>query len=206
MTNDKPIITIFMISAIIAVITAAPRYAEANSILIRLGRAGEVVVDFFKGSKSAVKPLGKEVLKHSGSFARQATRLFGDDAARLLAKVPRADAARMMRYAATTGDDTVRTSLMAHYRKGGNRFLDQLARVNERKILAGGLSTAMIVTAYNASKGFNTLAENSPEVFGGVMNHVANLAAFPYLVLGTGLALFILFRVVEKWRRTRSAG
>lgn len=154
--------------------------------------------------------IGTEVLEleaKSPGMTKHVVKNFGDDCVRYFAKnVPAKDATRLIGYAGRADTQATRQMLLDYYKKGGTHFLEKL---NWKHIMAGGLSAAMITSAYQISdgiqEGFTTVAKSSPEAFKETVAHVIDRATMPIVVpatlFGVGLAAIWLFRYYIRTRR-----
>lgn len=96
----------------------------------------------------------------------KAVELFGDDAVRMFAKAPADDITRMIGYASRADRPETARLLQDAYVKSGGKILDHL---NWKHIMAAGLSTAAVVTAYKLTNSVEALAETRPELFAGIL-------------------------------------
>ena len=145
-------------------------------------------------------------------LGRQAVTCFGDDAVKILVKLPPDDAAKLVSFAAKADTPKTAKLLMANYKKTGGKILQHL---DGKKILAAGLTTSMVIAAYKVSDGvedgirevadgMHDVARNSPEDFTRIVERPLTYVG----VLGTlgGLGALALFLVpLAGWLRRRLA-
>lgn len=111
------------------------------------------------------KRIGPDVLRVEAAAPGMATRIvreFGDDGIHLLAGQPSQDVSRLLGYAAKTNNPEARKLLYETYAKSQHKstFLEALNK-NWKVIMAGGLTTAAIVSAYKISDGIQEGLKNS---------------------------------------------
>lgn len=114
------------------------------------------------------KRLGPDFMTLEGKvpgLGAKAVQLFGDDAAKALAKAPADDLAKLIGYAEKADNVETVAHLFKTYQKDSN-FLKHL---NWKTIMASGLSLSAITAAYKVSngveKGIEIAAEKSPTTF-----------------------------------------
>ena len=114
------------------------------------------------------KRLGPDFMVLEGKvpgLGAKTVQLFGDDAAKALAKAPADDLAKLVGYAEKADNAKTVAHLYNTYQKD-NRILKYL---NWKTIMASGLSVAAITGAYKVSNGIEesltTAAEKSPTTF-----------------------------------------
>ena len=113
--------------------------------------------------------IGPEFVKLEGrvpGLGKKAVECFGDDAVRILVKLPPDDAAKMIAYAGKADSPKTAKLLLKHYKKTSGTILKHL---DGKRIMAVGLSAAMVTAAYKVSDGvedgLKDVAHNSPESF-----------------------------------------
>ncbi len=180
--NEYYTAIIFMV-----IMFALSSYNAGAAVGPALKAAGKVISK--NGAKQAANIGGKALTRMSPQLAKQVASKFGKSGAKVLIKAPVADTVRLVEYANKATNSGVRKALLKYYKKGGTKFLDQLSW---EKILAGGLSTAMIISAYQVSDGMQegmaNISKESPEVFGDMVARITNWVTMPF-VLGAGILL-----------------
>lgn len=125
---------------------------------------------------------------------------FGDKAVPYFHRsVPTGDMARLVRYAQKADTPQTRALLLSHYKKGGSTYLD---RLDWKRILAGGLSASMVISAYKISdgveEGLKNLSANNPDMFSSTLKRALFWPMLPFVLavslLGCGRALIHLVR------------
>ena len=120
--------------------------------------------------------IGPEFVKLEGrvpGLGKKAVECLGDDAVRILVKLPPDDAAKMIAYAGKADSPKTAKLLLEHYQKTGGTILNHL---DGKRIMAVGLSVAMVTAAYKVSDGvedgirevadgIHDVANDSPESF-----------------------------------------
>ena len=144
------------------------------------------------------KRIGPEVLEieaRTPGMAARLVRKFGDDAVKTLAKHPE-DTTRLVGYAAKADSPETARLLYETYKKSSNpnAFLEQL---NWKDIMAVGLSSAAIISAYQISDGIQEGFKN-PET----LNHTITL-----VICGIFAALAIIFSpfIFKRFLKCRKA-
>lgn len=185
----------YIIVMIGVLLTATICEANAGGVGLVLKGAGKLASK--NCVKQAAKAGGKSLSKIPPHIQSQVLRNFGNSGAKILEKAPISDTIRLVEYAGRAGSKQVRNTLLTYYQKGGTQFLD---RLSWDKILAIGLSTSMIVGAYQTSDGIQTgmqnVSKSSPEIFGNTVNHMIKWITSPF-VLSSGILLvgFALIRL-----------
>lgn len=151
-----------------------------------------------------VRRLGPEVLeleaKVPSAAARVATQ-FGDDAVVLFARsIPERDIPRLIGYAERADSPATRQLLLSSYQQTGGKILDWL---DWKKIMAVGLSSAMITAAYKTSdgiqEGLKTTALQHPETFAKTTTEIVRRVTIPFVWPATALGLgWVLIRL-RRW-------
>ncbi|MBO4621008.1 MAG: hypothetical protein J5654_12985 [Victivallales bacterium] len=113
--------------------------------------------------------IGPEFVKLEGrvpGLGKKAVECFGDDAVKVLVKLSPDDAAKMIAYAGKADSPKTAKLLLKHYKKTSGTILKHL---DGKRIMAVGLSAAMVTAAYKVSDGvedgLKDVAHNSPETF-----------------------------------------
>ena len=146
------------------------------------------------------KRIGPDVLlleTKAPGMAAKAAQNFGDDGIHALVRAGNpADMGRLVGYAERAESDHARKLLLNGYLEQGGKFLD---RFDWKTVMAGGLSTAVIVGAYKTSDGIQTglveVSKNNPEVFQKTVKDVIEPVAVPvkiFLFVLGGLLLYPL--------------
>ena len=144
------------------------------------------------------KRIGPEVLEIEAKTPGMAARLvreFGDDAVKTLAKHPD-DTTRLVGYAAKADSPETARLLYETYKKSSNpsAFLEHL---NWKHIMAAGLSSAAIISAYQISDGVQE-GLNNPET----LNHTITL----FFCLGfVGLVIIFSPFIFKNYLKCRKA-
>lgn len=115
----------------------------------------------------------------------KAVDTFGDDAVRMFAKAPADDVTRMIGYAAKADNPKTVRLLQDAYVKSNGKILDHL---NWKHIMAAGLSTAAIISAYKLTNSMETLAESNPELLANMLT-----SSIHWLLVLLVAAVIILF-------------
>jgi len=157
----------------------------------------------------AIRRVGPELLELEArhpAIALRATRAFGDDAVRYLAKeVPSSDLPRLVGFAERADSPATRKLLLEAYRRDGPVILRKL---DWKVVLATGLSAAMITGAHQVSDGIQdsltTLASDHPGkvpvAIGALTSPLRTLARTIAVVVGLG----ILWQFRSQLRRLRA--
>ena len=150
------------------------------------------------------KRIGPEFMKleaHVPGLGKQAVTCFGDDAAKLLVKMPADDAARLIRFGAKADSPRTAKMLLDGCQKTSGAILKHL---DGKRIVALGLSAAMVTAAYKVSDGIEDglteIASESPE-------HFTNVVARPLIwggVCGFLMIAWFLFPI-RTWLGMRFA-
>ena len=109
--------------------------------------------------------VGKDFVTLEGKvpgLGAECVRLFGDDAAKSLAHAPAGEITQLVGYARRANSPQTVKVLNDAYQKSNGKVLKYL---NWKHVMAGGLSVAAVVSAYNLSGGVAQLAETHPEYF-----------------------------------------
>lgn len=153
-----------------------------------------------------MRRLGPKVVeleaRHPG-LATKAIRLFGDDAVKVLAKVPQKDMSVLVGYAARTDTPATRRMLLEAYTKTARPsvFLATLEK-HKTGILLTGLSVATVKLAWEAADGFR---EGAKEAGKGLMQKMSeglmqgvreHPVAAGIMGLGAGLLTLTLLSLV----------
>lgn len=156
--------------------------------------------------------IGPDVLRLESRAPGLTVRIveeFGDDAVKTLAKQPPQDVTRLLGYAAKADSPETEKLLYKTYVNSSNpsAFLDHL---NWKHIMAGGLTAAMITTAWktgNATETFaekvgnatETLASEHPDAFTGFFDDLT--LPFKIIVYALGaLLIWMLFPAARCFR------
>ncbi len=154
-------------------------------------------------SKTSNKIVQKGIKKLSPTIVHQTAKNFGKQNLKYIKNIPASDLRRLNAYAGKAGDQATKNALMSYYKKGGTKFLNKLTW---KQITATGLSLSMVIAAYQVSdgiqSGMDTIAQDSPEVFGNTVHGMIKWLTFPF-VLAAGLffggkALISLFSYYKK--------
>lgn len=111
------------------------------------------------------KRIGPEFLQLEGKLpglALEATKHYGDDAIRTLAKIPKDDAAKLITFAKHADSPKTVSKLFANYSKYGSKFLKAL---DAKKIVALGLTGAMLMVSDNICDNMDAIAQTHPAWF-----------------------------------------
>lgn len=129
------------------------------------------------------KRLGPEFMTLEGKvpgLGRKAVHLFGDDAAKALAKAPADDISKLIGFAEKADSAKTASLLYKTYQKDGGRFLKYL---DWKTIMASGLTASTIIAAYKISNGVEegiiAAATKSPFTFMAISGLVALLLLLP---------------------------
>ena len=113
--------------------------------------------------------IGPDFMKleaHVPGLGKQAVTCFGDDAVKLLSKMPADDAAKLIRFGAKADSPRTAKLLLDGCTKSSGKILQHL---DGKRIVAIGLSAAMVTAAYKVSNGvedgLTEMAADSPEHF-----------------------------------------
>ena len=142
--------------------------------------------------------IGPDFMKleaHVPGLAKQAVTCFGDDAAKLIAKMPANDAAKLIRLASKADSPRTARMLLEGCQKTSGTILKHL---DGKKIIALGLSVSMITAAYKVSngieEGMTEIASESPEHLTSVISRPLICSVVcGFLVLGWFLS------PIRKW-------
>ena len=150
------------------------------------------------------KRIGLEFMKletHVPGLGKQAVTCFGDDAVKLLSKMPADDAAKLIRFG--TKADSPRTArlLLDGCAKSSGEILKHL---DGKRIVALGLSASMVTAAYKVSNGIEDglteIASNSPEHFTRAVSR-----PLVYAIICGMLILIGFIFPVRRWLTARHA-
>jgi len=150
----------------------------------------------------AAGAVGREFLLLEGKLpglALEAFRIYGDEGVRYLSLLPTGDAAKLIAYGARRNSPEVSAALLKGYRRTSGRILNSL---DGKKIMAAGLSAAMVAAAWQVSDGagdgLRELALRDPESFGKV---ISNLTLPFWLLLSGCVVILLLPWFVSSFRR-----
>ena len=145
------------------------------------------------------KRIGPDVLRLEAKLPGITTRVvsnFGDDAVRVLNQAPKDDIVRMVGYAQKADTPETQKLLFQCYKDSKNRS-KFLSHLDWKKIMAGGLSAAVITAAYNVSDGIhdavNTVAVNSPEHLPQTLDSAISPFRYVFYTALAILALYVLY-------------
>jgi len=149
--------------------------------------------------------IGTKVLELEAKLPGATTNVinsFGDGAVRYLAKKAHpSDISRLLGYAKHADSQATKELLYQAYKKSGHNGTHFLEKLNWKHIVATGLSTSMIVSAYQVSKGIGDgikgMLKNNPQFFKNIMAS----ATSPFTMLGIIVFIFLLFRLVLRKRK-----
>jgi hypothetical protein len=148
--------------------------------------------------------IGVEVLEIESSHPGLAIRIvnnFGDDAVRVLSNnSDKTNLTKLLGYAEKSKSTRVRSQLYEHYKKGGDRFLNQL---DWKTITAIGLSSSMIISAYKISSGIEDgmgeLVDKNPnlgsELIEKIVDNLTKPITIPLLILFLGVVVMLLLKI-----------
>ncbi|MBO5438670.1 MAG: hypothetical protein J6A23_13495 [Thermoguttaceae bacterium] len=131
--------------------------------------------------------------KHPGIVLKTASE-FGDDGIRVLNKAPSKDVSKMLSLAENADSPATREMLLKYYQKSPNKakFLEN---INWKTVVAVGLSTAMVLSAYEVSAG----VRDSIEIHGPELLREGNrMLKWSVGLLAALLAFPILFPLTRK--------
>ena len=149
------------------------------------------------------KRIGPEFMKleaHVPGLGKQAVSCFGDDAVRILTKLPKEDAAKIIGFGLKADSPATSRLLLECTQKTSGKILQHL---DGKRIVALGLSAAMVTAAYKVSEGVEegvrTAAEKSPESFAKSVTYpMAGVA-----VVGLLLLVYFLFPLRSLFKRRK---
>ncbi|MBP5639634.1 MAG: hypothetical protein J6X55_09155 [Victivallales bacterium] len=134
------------------------------------------------------KRIGPEFLQLEAilpGLGKQAVGCFGDDAVHFLIKLPKEDAAKLIGYGLKADSSATSKLLLECSQKTGGKILQHL---EGKRIVALGLSAAMVTAAYKIStgveEGIKTTAEQSPEQF-------TRIATYPVTAVAVVVLIFL---------------
>jgi hypothetical protein len=137
--------------------------------------------------------VGVDAIELEARAPGQATKvfeLFGDDLGKVAATAVRTqDMPRIIKYAELSDSAHTRGLLIDAYRKEGPGLFE---RIPPRLVLAGGLSSAMVLGVYEAtapSRAKAKVLEENPEIVRDVMNH----STLVWATVGLTMALILLW-------------
>ncbi|MBR4666320.1 MAG: hypothetical protein IKO93_20810 [Lentisphaeria bacterium] len=130
-------------------------------------------------------------------LAAECVRLFGDDAAKSLAHAPAGEITQLVGYARRANSPQTVSVLNEAYRKSNGKVLKYL---NWKHIMAAGLSTGAIISAYKLSGGVAELAEKHPERFERIIDKWTWPIPLMLLVL-LGLTVWFAWGPVARLRK-----
>ncbi|GLI57312.1 hypothetical protein PM10SUCC1_28260 [Propionigenium maris DSM 9537] len=154
-----------------------------------------------------VRKHGDKILELEGFAPGISKRIidnFGDDAIGKLSKVGnKSELSRVIAYGEKADSPETRKLLWKNYEKNGAKFLD---KIDYKMVMAGGLTTSMIITANNISggveEGIKIVAEENSEVLSDVVSEPINAVMKPFVpaitIFTVGLALLYLVKVYKK--------
>ena len=130
-------------------------------------------------------------------LAAECVRLFGDDAAKSLAHAPAGEITQLVGYARRANSPQTVSVLNEAYRKSNGKVLKYL---NWKHIMAAGLSTGAIISAYKLSGGVAELAEKHPEQFERIIDKWTWPIPLMLLVL-LGLTVWFAWGPIARMRK-----
>ena len=148
--------------------------------------------------------IGPDFMKleaHVPGLGKQAITCFGDDAAKMIAKLPADDAAKLIRLGTKADSPQTARLLLEGCEKTSGTILKHL---DGKKSLAIGLSASMVTAAYKVSNGIEDslteIASESPE-------HVTNIVYRTLIFAVGGILLCLVWFVfpARKWLGARLA-
>lgn len=142
--------------------------------------------------------VGVDVVELEAKAPGQAShvfQLFGDDAGKAVAKTVRTeDLPRLIKYGEKADNEGTRKLLLETYQKEGPSLFE---RIPPKVILAGGLSSAMLLGTYGAGAEDRAKADvlqNNPDIAKAVMLHAATVNGIVGGVILLVLILVLLWR------------
>ncbi len=139
-------------------------------------------------------------------LSTKAIKEFGGKNIKYLSKIPADDSVKLVGYAGKATSPSAKKLLISSYKKGGSEFLNSL---NYKHIIAGGLSVAMITSAYKISNGLEEgmieVSKNSPSGFIDIANSTITKILSPYILLGIGISVIILIWFLKKSKISEKA-
>lgn len=178
MNKKNKLMVIIVISATILFSTQASGFPFISKVAGKI--AGKTM------TRTGTKIVPKGITQISSFLTRQSIKNFGKQNIKFLKNIPRPDLRRLNAYAAKADSQKTKDALISYYKNGGTGFLNTLSW---KEISAIGLSTAMIIAAYQTSdgvqEGMHEIARNSPEVFGKTISDIGNHLTMPFMFSAT---------------------
>ena len=142
--------------------------------------------------------VGKDFVTLEGKvpgLGAECVNLFGDKSAKTLAQAPAGEITQLVGYARRA--DSPQTAKLLHeaYQKSGGQVLKHL---DWKHIMAGGLSAAAVISAYQLSGGVAELAEKHPEQF----ERIIDKWSWPFRVALLIFLVLVLWPMVKFFSRT----
>ena len=144
------------------------------------------------------KRIGPEFMTleaHVPGLGKKAVTCFGDDAAKFLTKLSKEDAAKVIGYGLKADSPSTARLLFECSQKTGGKILQHL---DGKRIVALGLSAAMVIAAYKVSdgveEGIKTTAKESPEQF-------TEIVKIPLIIVLVVLGLLLIACFLPLLRR-----
>ncbi len=144
------------------------------------------------------KRIGPEFMTleaHVPGLGKKAVTCFGDDAVRLLSKMPADDAAKMIKFGMKADSPKTAKLLLEGCEKTSGTILRHL---DPKVIIASGLTASMVIGAWKVSDGIEeglvTVASKSPE-------HFVSVLSYP-MIIAVGCAFCVIVWLafpLRKW-------
>lgn len=131
---------------------------------------------------------------------------FGDDAVKVFAKkIDPKNMTKLVGYAERCTSKEAKKLLLKECIKTDGKILKHL---NWKHIMSGGLSVAMITSAYKVSDGVETglkdIAKNHPEQFSDTIISMLKTVTWPFLIpLGVLFTLFVSWKIIYYYNRRK---